>query len=624
MQVESVAESVDVVASTSGIDTTATAPSAIIDRDRIEELPVQTRNYLDFVLLTPGVVATPRSRSHATAADSGFSFAGQRSRSNVLTIDGLNNNDEYSGAARTELSLETIQEFDVVSHGSGAEVGGGAGGTINVVTKSGTNVIHGDAFVFAQDGRLDAHPFGEDGSKPELRRYRTGGAVGGPIVRDRTFYYLAGEYESSRGPAASQIDAGTHNAIGEALSPDRFPTGRREIELSGKLGHQLTPASTIIAKLVANNNREIGDAFDAGRLVDRSARSSAHTKDVAGTATLLSIVGTRGTNELRTQWARRSVDTRSNGDGPGVVIAGVAEFGMPYGADTNHRQRYIEIGDTATIVLGHHLLRIGGDATRTRVTGAQRLGGAYFFRSLDAFLTGAPDQYRQAFGDPHVVIDSTKYSAFVQDDWTRGNLTLSGGLRFDAQQFPGELRISSRQLQPRFGVAWTPRPNWVVRGTAGTFADRIPLVALEKPLTLDGVNAFEQVFDGTAAADVFAATRGGMLDAPSSAIAPSRYAVQRGNWRPSSRQFSLSGEHAFTSHLSASVTLLRAEGRHLLRTVNTALLTPQRDADVFELQPTASSRYTGCTFAVNQRMAEEMTWAASYTLSKSMDDASDF
>ena len=102
-----------------------------VDRERIEELPVQSRNSLDFVLLAPGVLSAP-SAPHVTGgtplAGSGFTFGGLRARSNTVSIDGLDNNDEYTGSGRTELSPEIVQEFQVVQNGLSAESGGASGG----------------------------------------------------------------------------------------------------------------------------------------------------------------------------------------------------------------------------------------------------------------------------------------------------------------------------------------------------------------------------------------------------------------------------------------------------------------------------------------------------------------
>ena len=102
-----------------------------IDTERIEELPVRSRNYLEFALLAPGVTRSgPRTEPgvlSSTLSDSGFSFGGLRPRSNTLTIDGLDNNDEFTGDTRTELSLEFVREFQVVSNGWAVENGGGSG-----------------------------------------------------------------------------------------------------------------------------------------------------------------------------------------------------------------------------------------------------------------------------------------------------------------------------------------------------------------------------------------------------------------------------------------------------------------------------------------------------------------
>src|SRR5262249_53277088 len=173
----SVAQQITVTEQSGVIDATQTAVATTIDPERIEELPVLTRNYLSFALLAPGVAASNRAASPNLSAlpESGFSFGGLRPRSNAIYIDGVDNNDEFTGSSRTELSLETVSEFQVVNQGLAAEAGGAAGGSINVVTKTGANVHHGDAFLFIQNGALDARPPLEGGvGKPDLNRYRIG------------------------------------------------------------------------------------------------------------------------------------------------------------------------------------------------------------------------------------------------------------------------------------------------------------------------------------------------------------------------------------------------------------------------------------------------------------------
>ncbi len=260
----SVQQQVTVTGQAPAIDPTQPTVTATVDVEKIEELPVRSRDYLNFVLLAPGVVnSNQRGAPGGQAlADSGFSFAGLRARSNSVNIDGLDNNDEYTGSTRTELSLEIVREFQVVNNGLSAESGGASGGSINVVTKTGANVVHGDAFLFAQNNVLNARPaLTDEPGKGDLSRYRTGFAIGGPIHKGRTFYYTAVEQEHNRAQDASDIDPSSAADVNAALAAGRFPgiatriikTGffpaaRAETEASGKLNHQLTPNISLMLR----------------------------------------------------------------------------------------------------------------------------------------------------------------------------------------------------------------------------------------------------------------------------------------------------------------------------------------------------------------------------------------
>src|SRR5436309_5886587 len=220
-------EQVSVTGQPPPLDPSQSSVTSTIDFERIEELPVRSRNYLDFVLLAPGVSSSPipsGASGSTPLTGSGFTFGGLRSRSNNLSIDGLDNDDEYAGSSRTELSPEIVQEFQVVNNGLSAESGGASGGSINIITRSGTNAIHGDAFLFGQDGALNARdPFETESGKPSFRRFRAGFALGGPIVKGRTFYYTAVEQEHNRGQTGSDIDPAVASTINSLLATGAFP-----------------------------------------------------------------------------------------------------------------------------------------------------------------------------------------------------------------------------------------------------------------------------------------------------------------------------------------------------------------------------------------------------------------
>jgi hypothetical protein len=483
-----VTESVAVNSQPPPLDPRQTSVTTTIGSERIEELPVRSRNYLEFVLLAPAVTRPARQTTPgvvtSTLPASGFSFGGRRPRSNTLTIDGLDNNDEFTGSTRTELSLEFVREFQVVTNGWSVENGGASGGGINVVTKSGGNTLHGDAFLFGQFGALNAPPKLEEtlGDMPSLGRYRGGLAVGGPLVKDRTFYYAAAEREHAHGQTASDIDSDIASAVNRTLSAGPFPQVRTR---------QLT-------------------------------------------------IGLFPTSRAEAEWSAKATHQF---DGRGVLVGRAAA--------THHREE--------------------SDA-------------------------------------------------------------------FDASAFPSSFGITNRQVSPRAGVAWMPAPEWVIRGGAGFFADRLVLAALERGWLAQQRHVAEYITDQRAA------------------IAPSVYTVRRGAWSPSSRQTSVGAERQLTSNLTASINYLFVRGHDLPRTVNVNLprptvltianaaslgvdapvpqqlgrpvfgrtrVNPSRDG-AFELQPTASSTYHGVTLALNRCLAREIEWSAAYTWSHARDSASEF
>ena len=311
------------------IDTSQTSVVSSVDQERIEELPVRSRNYLDFVLLAPGVSSSPAASGGSGSTPlggSGFTFGGLRARSNNVSIDGLDNNDEFTGSSRTELSPEIVQEFQVVNNGLSAESGGASGGSINVITRSGTNTVHGDAFIFAQDSAFNARdPFETEPGKPSFRRFRAGFALGGPIVKDKTFYYVAVEQEHNRGQIGSDIDPAVASTINSFLATGAFPglatrqitttfspIARAETEAAGKLDHQLTKNTSLMLRYAFTNNKESGDAFNTSGLIDASARGSSFTSDNALVGSLTTVLGSDAVSDFRFQVATRHAVLRTN------------------------------------------------------------------------------------------------------------------------------------------------------------------------------------------------------------------------------------------------------------------------------------------------------------------------
>ena len=659
------------------LDPTRTSEATTIGHERIEESPVVTRNYLDFVLLAPGLNRSNLQEAaggKSSLADSGFTFAGLRSRSNSLYIDGVENNDEFTGSARTELSPETVQEFQVVNNGLSAESGGGASGSINVVTRSGVNTLHGDAFVFFQNGALNARePLTNETRPPDLNRFRAGLSAGGPIVRNRTFYYVAGEQEGAHGDDSSLISPSVASLINgllgsgayprlavRAIIPELFRIARAETELSGRLDHHIGDKHSLLLKYTFTNNREEGEAFNTGGLVDPSGRGSSFVEDQGVTGSVTSVLSNTALNSARFQLStRRAVLKTTDQIGPEISIAGLVDFGRPYDGNGKRCEKHYELSDVASIAKGRHLISFGGDLDwiGEKASEYDGFGAVYTFPTLDSFLNGQPDQYRQAFGNPITNFTTPRYSGFIQDHWTLTNrFTMDAGIRYDFENLPAPFREDSNNFAPRIGLAYSPSPSWAVRAGFGIFFDRYLLAAVNRALQKNGIQAFEQVAYGQAAIQIFQSQLGGGSATPVPSALPSIFTADS-RLRTSRSEITTAGvERLLSRNLTASATFVFARGVRLSRTVNTNLLSPSvltpqnanslgvpdpfpqqlgrlvfsparlspQFDDVYQWENHASSTYDGLSLSLNRRLSNEIEFSGSYTLSKAIDDASDF
>ncbi|MDQ2856200.1 MAG: TonB-dependent receptor [Acidobacteriota bacterium] len=189
--------SIDAVVTISGattelVETSKTAIATTVDSERIENLPINERNYLSFALTT-STVGRDNGRPIGPAPTTGLNFGGQRGRSNLVQVDGADNTDNSVNASRSTVSQEAVQEFQVVTNSFAPEFGRSAGGVVNVVTKSGGNQFRGNVFGFLRDNDFQArNPFAPV-RKPPFRRSQYGFTIGGPFDTDRTFFFFAFE-----------------------------------------------------------------------------------------------------------------------------------------------------------------------------------------------------------------------------------------------------------------------------------------------------------------------------------------------------------------------------------------------------------------------------------------------
>ena len=177
------------------IETSRTSTTDTIEQRRIDNLPINGRNYINFAL-TDSQVVRDNAPSIGAAPTSGLNISGQRARSNLVNVDGANAIDNSTNGVRSTVSQEAVQEFQIITNSYAAEYGQASGGVINIITRSGSNQFHGDVYGYLRNRDFQAtNPF-SNVPNPAYTRVQAGAAFGGPIKKDKTYYYFA--YEITR------------------------------------------------------------------------------------------------------------------------------------------------------------------------------------------------------------------------------------------------------------------------------------------------------------------------------------------------------------------------------------------------------------------------------------------
>ena len=664
-------ETVIVTAAQTAFDTSQSSSVVNIDRDRVEELPIPNRNYLSFVALSPQAVPANPSLSSRTLAQSngGFGFGGLRPGSNAVRIDGVRDDDEYTGSSRTQLSPEAISDFQIVNHGFSPESGGGAGGSIDVQTRSGLNQPHGDAFVFLKNGALNGTPPLEfTPYKPDENRVRTGLALGGAVQRDKTFYYLAAEQEIAHGQDTNDLRPTTLTQINNALQqpgPPQgltlqngfFPTTDQETELSGRLDRTLTPHHAAMLRYAFTNSRNVNDAFNNDDLSDRTVRGSSFIADNSLNGRLSSTISSTTLNKFDFELAqRRAVERTGDSTSPGGLIPGVALFGTPYEGNNRRFETHAEFSDGLLIQRKHHLFQAGAgiDIVRLRTQVLDGQHGLFVFPTLLALTAEAPDFYiHSVLSNPTVNFTEERIEGYVQDHWTPTRaLTIDDGLRYDYNRIPASLPQRPLNFSPRLGLAWSPTSTLTVRSGLGMFYDRYLLSTINRLLEFDGIHAFTQIVEDTAAAALYRSGNNSPQSLP--LVAPSIWTTQPDLHNPYSEVASFSVEQGLPLQTTLKGEYQHVHGVRLGRATNTNLLPPviltaqnamsldissptpqQLGRPVFsplrlnsaydainQFSSSANSTYNGVTVTLNRQFTDDFQLLAGYTFSKTIDDGS--
>lgn len=502
MKVASLQETVTVSGNAPLVQSAKTDLSSVISREILESLPSKNQQYLDFALLMPAA-----SENVTRVQGTGAVIGGARSKEGALLVDGFYNLDEGFTMPKQRHSQETIQEFQVVTFGGAPEYGRAIGGVINAVTMSGTNQYHGAGYSYFRDDSMNATPFADARRgvpKVPASRKLWGGAFGGPIRRDKSFFFGSLERLDDTRSFDNGITAANAAAIG--LPPQdvgTVPSFMKSWFFFGKWDHNI------------NANQHLQLSFSQTDLTDHNftyifplgARSWAQQLpffDQAYVASWTKVAGEgRMFHELKASYFPR--DYHSNGlnaggpplvaDGglnkgdatpaspPSVTISSVANFGSA--TLNNYIKTYpVQVLYSSSIYADKHTVKFGTDYMYAYYDYNQYspYKGSYAFSSLNNFLAGNYSTYSQAFGDVANPRTHQYLSAFVQDSWSANSrLTMNYGLRYDLEFNPKQEKSGIpfgndyNNIGPRFALSYdlTGKGTTFVKMTSGVYYDRI-------------------------------------------------------------------------------------------------------------------------------------------------------
>jgi hypothetical protein len=506
---------------------TVTADAPLVDSGRIEmgrtlteaeikTLPLTSRNPYNFIMLQPGVVGfenqefgVPRIQSNGALVRINYQ------------IDGSNNTQkDRAGLRQMPMSEVMIREVKVVTTGYAPEFGQTMGIIYNAITPSGTNRFKGQGSYRLQRKPFAAFPFFTQGPHDPDRKPPTDvnvitADVGGPLVRDRTHFFIGYEHTERDLSGGRVITITPANQAALGLSePPYMPAGLNTEFAIGKVDHQLTSNNRMTVRyLFFDNfiNNNVGGGLTS---VQRGTDFSDRQHSTA--AQLVSTLRPTVLNELRVQYATRAQGRQPGdraGTGPAINISNVANFGGPIAGASDagfaFTQDVFQVNDNLTYIRGDHAYKFGFDIQKVADTRTQTANQAYTFSSVANYLAArsganpfAYTSFVQYFGETDLEYNSNLYGMYVQDDWrVTSNLKLLYGVRYDMYDVPEanpdapfeasrEFRLDKNNIAPRVGVAWSlgGSRRAVFRANTGLMYDQALLAMYEQSLVNDGTN----------------------------------------------------------------------------------------------------------------------------------------
>ncbi len=658
------------------VDTTSAAVEGVINSRQINNLPLNGRNFLELALLIPGNSPAPNFDPTKTNTVV-ISSAGQLGRGGNVTVDGVDNNDDVVGGPLQNISQEAVQEFQIATNRFSAQLGRSGSSVINIVTKSGGNEFHGSGSFYFRDNALQGLPatFARGQQEaPPFDRQQYAFAVGGPVIKDRAWFFSSLEYRNQDGAtlvgvrnlATRSIDRTFAIApLNDLLSTHRLdwhPSNDDQFSFRYSLQRENdTAASTL--------DRAIGSASQR-----QASKNNIHS--VLGSYTR--VLSARDVNSFNLSFSDFFNDIEPVTPGPQLTFPSIqdgASFRVPQGT----KQKRIQLTDNLTMVRGNHTLNFGGEFQRVfadfdlRVFQQGRIELIEDFPDFDRNLDGRVDDNDLLFavtlrsGHPTQPLlipnaDSSYLSFYAQDDWRiHPQLMLNIGLRYEIDTdvknnsrvnelnpiilpfLRGERTRDKNNFGPRFGFNYSAKDGRTsIHGGYGIYYDRVTLEIQSLERGLDGralpieVRAGNVLFippqflfdpvNGTfpPGAPTLANPFTGFI--LTGAGASGINIIDNTMQNPMVQQMNLGIQREFGRDYVVRADYVHNFGTHFIigRTIGTVFNPVVGGPDaVVNLESSVKTKYDGLLLSVEKRLSRNHQFRAAYTLSKAFNYAND-
>lgn len=651
------------------INRVSSVVDGVINHRAIEHLPLNGRNFLELALLVPGNSPTPNFDPTKTNTVV-ISSAGQLGRGGNVTIDGADNNDDVVGGPLQNISQEAVQEFQIATNRFSAELGRSGSSVINVITKTGTNEFHGSASFYFRDRALQGLPatFDRSNPSPPFDREQYAFAVGGPVKRDKAWWFGSFEYRNQDGALlVGERDAATRT-IRRNFAPaplnDLLGTARGDWRLSEKDSLTFrysiereddTAASTLI--------RSIGSASQ------RQAGNNHYQSFLTNYTRVLSPTMLNNFNFSVNNFINR---TEPITVGPQLTFPSLQD-GASFRVPQQTRQNRLQFSDTFSVLSGGHDVHIGGDFQRIDadfnlgVFQQGRIELVQDFPDFDHNGDGHIDDndllfavtLRSATPDRPLVLpdaDNTHLAFFIQDNWrVHPQLALNLGLRYELDTdvknvsrtdelnpiirpfLSGSRHRDKNNFGPRVGFNWaTSDLRTSIHGGYGIYYDRVTLEIQSLERGLDGRALAIEVRAGNV---FFIDPNTGQFPpfAPSIAnpftgfILPGAGAaginiIDNKLQNPMVQQMNLGLQRELGSSFILRADYIHNFGTHFIigRLIGTVQNPVVGGPDgVVNLESSVKTKYDGLLVSAEKRYSNHFQLRASYTLSKAFNYAND-